>query len=50
MEDLSFSTVTTLEPKGGLVLTYAGRQVAWINRLLQDWDLPIILQPAPFAP
>lgn len=49
MEDLSFATVTTLEPKAGLFLTYAGRQVEWINRLLQDWDLPISHQPPPLG-
>ena len=50
MEDLSFATVTTLEPKAGIFSTYAGRQVKWMNRLLQAWDLPIILQPKPLGP
>jgi len=49
LEDLNFATVMVIEPKPGIFSTYAGRQVKWIQRLLLDWKLPIIVQETPMS-
>lgn len=41
LEELSFATAIVVEPKTGIKLTYAGKQVSWLSSLLQDLELPL---------
>ena len=42
IEDLRFATCLALEPKMDIIMTYASKQVSWINTLIKDWNLPFI--------
>ena len=43
LEELQFATCVAIEPKNGIFLTYAGRQLKWIKQLIINLDLPIIV-------
>ena len=42
IEDLRFATCLALEPKTDIIMTYTGKQVSWINTLINDWNLPFL--------
>jgi hypothetical protein len=42
IEDLRFTACLALEPKNDIIMTFAGKQVSWINTLIKDWNLPFI--------
>jgi transposase len=42
IEDLRFTVCLALEPKNDIIMTFAGKQVSWINTLIKDWNLPFI--------
>lgn len=41
LEELSFATATVIEPRPGIKLTYAGKQLSWLLPLLQELELPL---------
>lgn len=41
LEELSFATATMIEPRPGIKLTYAGKQISWLLPLLQELELPL---------
>jgi len=42
LEELIFATCVAIEPKKGIFMTYVGKQVEWIKKLIIDLNLPII--------
>lgn len=44
IEDLLYSACTAIEPKKDIFMTYMGKQVDWIKRLIIDLNMPLITE------
>lgn len=44
IEELIYSACTAIEPKKDIFMTYMGKQVGWIKKLIVDLDMPLITE------